>query len=249
MTIEVCAYSLTACLTAQRAGASRVELCAGLPEGGTTPSAGLIQLARQHLTILLYVMIRPRGGDFLYDKTELDVMRADITVAKQLGADGLVFGILNADGTINEAQTRALIELAHPLPVTFHRAFDLTRDPYEALESVIRTGAVRILTSGQQATVSNGVPLLRELVQQANGRIELMAGAGVNAQNAGLLRETGVDALHLSGKTSYDSPMVFRRSTVPMASAVVGEYERVEASADAIQAVVSRVNEPYQKMP
>ena len=249
MIVEVCAYSLTTCLTAQRAGAGRIELCAGLPEGGTTPSAGLIQQARRHLTIPLYVMIRPRGGDFLYTEPEVDVMRADILVAKQLGADGLVFGVLNANGTVNESQTRELIELTHPLAVTFHRAFDLTRDPYEALEAVIRTGAVRLLTSGQQASVTDGIPLLRELVRQAKGRIEIMAGAGVTKQNAGLLRETGVDALHLSGKKSYDSPMVFRRSAVPMSGAVAGEYDRIEASADTIQAVVDRVNGPYQKMP
>ncbi len=247
MVIEVCAYSLTSCLTAQQAGASRIELCAGLPEGGTTPSSGLIQLARQQLTIPLYVMIRPRGGDFVYSERELDVMRADITTAKQLGANGLVLGILNTNGTIHEGQTRELVELAHPLPVTFHRAFDLTRDPYEALEAVIRSGAVRILTSGQQSSAAHALPLLRQLVQQANGRIEIMAGAGVNAQNAGLLRETGVDALHLSGKISYDSPMLFRNPALKMASVTPDEYERTEASAALIQAVVSlsgRINSP-----
>lgn len=239
MEIEVCAFSLTACLTAQRAGAQRIELCGGLAEGGTTPSFGLVQLARQHLTIPLYVMIRPRGGDFLYAPDELAVMRADITMAKQLGADGLVFGLLNPDGSIDEEQTRQLVGLAHPLPVTFHRAFDMTRDPLEALEAVIRTGAVRILTSGQQPTAEAGLPLLRALVKQSAGRIQIMAGAGVNAKNAGLLRETGVDALHLSGKMSTESPMVYRRSSVSMASVTPGEYERIEAGEDAIRDLVA----------
>lgn len=243
MIIEICAYSLQSCITAQQAGATRVELCAGLPEGGTTPSFGLIQLARQHLSIPLYVMIRPRGGDFLYTPTELEVMRADINVAKQLGADGLVLGLLNANGTVDEVKTRKLVELAHPLPVTFHRAFDLTRDPDEALEAVIRTGAIRILTSGQQPTAEAGSPLLRRLVAQAAGRIEIMAGAGVSAKNAGLLRKTGVDALHLSGKLSVDSSMRYRSSTISMASALPSEYERIEASAEHIQAVMAQLTD------
>ncbi len=238
MLIEVCAYSLNSCLTAQRAGAGRVELCGGLAEGGTTPSAGLIQLVRQHLTIPFYVMIRPRGGDFLYSETELAVMEADILVAKTLGANGVVLGILQADGTINEHQTRQLIELAKPLPVTFHRAFDMTRDPLEALEAIIRTGAIRILTSGQCQTAERGLSTFRQLTQQAANRIEIMAGAGVNAQNASLLIASGVNALHLSGSQKEVSNMVFRQPLVSMASALPDEYEYIEANAEKIQAVV-----------
>lgn len=239
MLVEVCAYSLESCLTAQQAGANRIELCGGLAEGGTTPSAGLIQLAREHLSILLYVMIRPRGGDFFYSETELAVMKADILMAKTLGADGLVLGLLRADGTVDEAQTRELVELAKPLPVTFHRAFDMTRDPLEALEAIIRAGAVRILTSGQQQTAEAGLPTLRQVAKQAAGRIEIMAGAGVNAQNARLLIEAGVDALHLSGSTKEDSRMIYRQPSVSMASSLPGEYEYVEANEEKIQAVVS----------
>lgn len=238
MLIEICAYSLASCLTAQRAGASRIELCGGLPEGGTTPSFGLIQLARQQLTIPLWVMIRPRGGDFLYTPTELAVMKADIQQAKQLGADGLVLGVLNPNGTVDENRTRELIELAHPLPVTFHRAFDLSRDLFESLEAIIRAGAVRVLTSGQQPSAEAGLPLLRELVKQAAGRIEIMAGAGVTVKNASLLGETGVDALHLSGKAVQDSPMTYRQVSVGMASAVPGEYERIETDEAVIRDVV-----------
>ena len=140
MDIEVCAYSLGSCITAQRAGATRIELCGGLPEGGTTPSMGLIQLAREQLTIPLYVMIRPRGGDFLYSSTELAVMQADILLAKQLGVDGLVLGVLNADGTVDESQTRELVELAHPLPVTFHRAASYRRSWFTTVEQPGETG-------------------------------------------------------------------------------------------------------------
>lgn len=238
MLVEVCAYSLESCLTAQQAGAGRIELCGGLAEGGTTPSAGLIQLARQHLTIPLYVMIRPRGGDFLYSETELAVMKANIQLAKAFGADGIVLGILKADGTIDEAQTRTLIDLANPLPVTFHRAFDMTRDPLEALEAVIRTGAARILTSGQQQTAEAGLATLRQVAKQAAGRIEIMAGAGVNAQSAKQLIEAGVDALHLSGSAKEDSRMIYRQPSVSMGSSLPGEYEYVEADAEKIRAVV-----------
>lgn len=241
MQIEVCAYSLESCLTAQRAGADRIELCGGLSEGGTTPSAGLIQLARQHLSIRVFVMIRPRGGDFLYSETELSVMRADIAVAKALGADGIVSGILRADGTVDETRTRQLVDWAYPMPVAFHRAFDVTRDAGEALEAVIRTGAIRILTSGQRASAEAGLSVLSQLARQAAGRIEIMGGVGVSARNAALFTDIGMDALHLSGKTSEPSPMIYRRPNIPMASAVLAEYERIEASADAIERVVSQV--------
>ena len=249
MLIEVCAYSLNSCLIAQQAGAKRIELCGGLAEGGTTPSAGLIQLVRQHLTIPFYVMIRPRGGDFLYSETELAVMKADIIMAKNLGANGVVLGILQADGTVNEVQTRELIELANPLPVTFHRAFDMTRDPLEALESIIRTGAVRILTSGQHQTAEHGLSVLRQVTQQAAKRIEIMAGAGVNAQNAQLLIEAGVDALHLSGGQKENSKMVFRQPSVSMASALPNEYEHIEANAEKIQAVVTLYKAITKQLP
>ena len=239
MTIEVCAYSLQSCLTAQAAGAHRIELCGGRPEGGTTPSAGLIQLARQHLSIPLYVMIRPRGGDFLYTDAELTVMAADIKIAKKMGANGVVLGLLQDDGTVDVDRTTKLVALAHPLPVTFHRAFDMSRDPLEALEAVIRTGAVRILTSGQQPAAEAGLPVLRQLVQQANRRIEIMAGAGVNGTNATLLIEAGVDAVHLSGSARQDSPMIYRQPAVSMASSVPGEYELIEADKEVIRAVVA----------
>ena len=238
MIIEVCAYSLESCLTAQRAGAGRIELCGGLAEGGTTPSAGLIQLARQHLSIPLYIMIRPRGGDFVYSETELAVMEADISMAKSAGADGIVLGILQTDGTIDETQTRHLIDLARPLPVTFHRAFDMTRDSLEALEAIIRTGAVRILTSGQNQTAEAGLSVLKQLTEAAKGRIELMAGAGVNAQNATLFIDAGVDALHLSGGTKEDSRMIYRQPAVSMTSTLPGEYEYIEASEEKIKALI-----------
>jgi len=242
MITEVCAYSLESCLKAEAAGAGRIELCSGQAEGGTTPSAGLIQLARQHLTIPVFVMIRPRGGDFLYTNAELAVMMADLEIVKQMGVAGVVLGLLQTDGTVDEKRTRQFVELAHPLPVTFHRAFDMTRNPTEALEAVIRIGAVRILTSGQQPTAEMGLPVLRQLVQQAAGRIEIMAGAGVNAANARMLKEAGVDALHLSGSTQHSSPMSYRQPSISMASTIPGEYERMEADKEKIRGVVNQLN-------
>lgn len=241
MNIEICAFSLESCLIAQANGATRIELCGGAAEGGTTPSYGLIELARQALHIDLYVMIRPRGGDFLYNATELAVMRRDIEAAKQAGADGVVLGLLNPDGTVDEEKTAELIQLAKPLSVTFHRAFDVTRDPMEALEAVIRTGAQRILTSGQQASAEAGIPLLKKLAEQAGDRIEMMAGAGVTAENAARLAATGVHALHLTGKQVMNSGMVFRNQDVPMASVAMSEFEWLSTSSAVVRAVVEAV--------
>ena len=235
--MEVCCYSLNDCRVALQAGANRIELCGGLSDGGITPSAGLIQLVNQQIALPVWVMIRPRGGDFVYDEQEVAVMQADIEAMRQTGVAGVVLGCLNPDGTVDEHLTRQFIELASPLPVTFHRAFDLTRDPFEALEAIIRTGAVRILTSGQQPTAEAGADLLRALVKQAAGRIELMAGAGVNAQNAPLLAQTGVDALHLSGQETTESTMQFRSPRVKMASAVQGEYQRFGTSEERLRRV------------
>ncbi|MCU0338337.1 MAG: copper homeostasis protein CutC [Spirosomaceae bacterium] len=238
MDIEVCAFSIESCLNAQQAGARRVELCAGLYEGGTTPSHGMIARARQLLQIQLYVMIRPRGGDFCYDEEEFEVMRQDIQTAKNLGADGVVFGILNPDGTIDVKRNAELVQWARPMGVTFHRAFDRALAPLQALEDVIQTGAERILTSGQQPTAIAGRDLLKTLVNAAAGRIEIMAGAGVNSQNALSLAQTGAHALHLTGKTTRAGQMTFKNTNLTMASVVsVDEDSIVFSSVDNIEAV------------
>jgi copper homeostasis protein len=237
MLIEVCAYSVEDCLAAGRGGAGRIELCAGRAEGGITPSLGLIRAARAATALPLFVMIRPRGGDFVYFESELAVMEADIEAARTAGADGFVLGLLRPDGSVDAERTQRLLQRTQALPVTFHRAFDLCRDPHEALNVLIGLGIQTVLTSGQRARAADGVALLRALVAQAGGRIGIMAGAGVNAQNASLLSQTGVAALHLSGSTVTDSPMQFRREGVPMATATPGEYERTSASEAVIRAV------------
>jgi copper homeostasis protein len=237
--LEICCFSLESCLIAQNAGANRVELCAGMLEGGTTPSAGLISLARKNISIQLYVMIRPRGGDFCYSDSEFAVMKEDILTAKTLGVDGVVFGILNPSGSVDKTRTAELVNLAKPLKVTFRRAFDVAENPFQALETIIECGCERVLTSGQKNTAIEGIDLLKTLVKQSNNRIEIMAGSGVSSQNAQQLLSIGVHALHMTGKGIQESKMVFRKPDVSMANtALLNEYEIYEANFEKCKAVV-----------
>lgn len=209
--LEICIDSVASAEAAAAGGADRVELCAGLPEGGTTPSAGMIRAVRQVFPGALMVIIRPRGYDFLYSRAEMDVMLHDIAMARELGADGVVIGCLAPDGQVDSARCRRLLEAASPLDVTFHRAFDMTRDLPEALEAIIDLGIHRVLTSGGQPDVPTGLPQIAALVRQAAGRISLMPGGGVTEANAGeILRATGVRELHLSARSAVNGGMVFR---------------------------------------
>jgi copper homeostasis protein len=238
MQLEICCYSLQSCINAQQGGADRIELCNGLFEGGTTPSIGLIKLAVEMVNIPVYPIIRPRGGDFIYSETELKVMEEDILQAKAAGAKGVVIGILKPDGTVNISQTKHLVELAKPMGVTFHRAFDMTANPLQALEDIIETGCERILTSGQQNYAADATELLTKLAKTANSRIDIMAGSGVGVNNAQALIKTGVHAIHLSAKMAAESPMQFRNEAVSMASAInPSEYVRYEASLETIQEI------------
>ncbi|MBC7890658.1 MAG: copper homeostasis protein CutC [Sphingobacteriaceae bacterium] len=246
--VEVCAYSLEAALTAQRAGAYRIELCASPPEGGTTPPAGLIRLVKAQTTLPLCVMIRPRGGDFCYSESEFEQMQADLDVALHLGADGVVLGLLLPDGTVDVPRTRQLVEQAQPMPVTFHRAFDMAADLSEALEAVIEAGCRRLLTSSGMPTAYEGREMLSVLARQARARIELLAGSGVNAQNAAELLNTGVNTLHLTGKSTRPSAMTFRNQKLSMGgNAGFDEYEiqvADEAKIRAVVDIVDRFNKP-----
>lgn len=240
--VEVCTFSLESCVNAQTAGANRVELCAAMYDGGTTPSAGLIRLARELLSIELYVMIRPRGGDFLYSQQEFDLMKEEIRFVKESSADGVVLGILKADGTVDAERTRELVELAAPLKVTFHRAIDMTRNLEDALEYVIQAGCYRILTSGGRNTVNEGLEQIETLVKRAAGRIQIMAGSGVSAANTPSLLAAGVDAVHLSGKSGRDSQMKFRNPDVFMGGVPgLPEYEQYYSDVKKIEAVVKQV--------
>ena len=216
-------------MAAQAGGADRVELCAGIPEGGTTPSYGDIALAREVLTeTRLHVIIRPRGGDFLYSPLEQRIMLKDIEMARRLGADGVVLGCLTADGDVDTGLMERLMEAAQGMSVTFHRAFDVCRNPQRALEDIIRLGCDRLLTSGQQPTAEQGIPLLRKLQEQAAGRITLLAGCGVNEQNiARIARETGIHEFHFSAREDVESSMGYRNEAVSMGGTVhIAEYTR-----------------------
>lgn len=241
---EVCANSVESCLAAQAGGANRVELCAGIPEGGTTPSYGEISMAREVLDITrLHVIIRPRGGDFLYSPMEVKTMLKDIEMAKHLGVDGVVFGCLTTNGEIDFTVMQELMKASQGLSVTFHRAFDVCRNPKEALEQIIELGCHRILTSGQQATAEQGIPLLKELQEQAAGRIILLAGCGVNEKNiARIALETGIQEFHFSARKSIKSEMEYKNESVSMGGTVhIDEYERNVTTArrvmDTIQAI------------
>lgn len=205
VTLEVCANGLNSALAAQEGGAQRVELCDNLLEGGTTPSYGQIAGTTNMLQIEVYPIIRPRGGDFVYSEQEFEVMKADVLNCKGLKCDGVVFGILTVAGRVDMQRCRILADLAHPMPVTFHRAFDVTDDLFQAMEDIITLGFKRILSSGGHDTAIEGAETLKSLIQSAAGRIEIMPGAGVNIDNVKSLMElTGATAVH--GSFSKDVP-------------------------------------------
>lgn len=228
--IEICANSAQSCLEAEAGGARRVELCAGIPEGGTTPSYGEIRVAQKITsTIDINVIIRPRGGDFLYNPAEVEAMLYDIEMAKSLNVHGVVFGCLTKEGDLDIPLMRRLMEAAKPLSVTCHRAFDVCREPFVALEQLIDLGCDRILTSGQQPDAVRGIPLIKELVKRADGRMIIMPGCGVRENNiARIEAETGAKEFHTSARSIVYSGMEYRNENVPMGSSeVTSEFETV----------------------
>ena len=241
---EVCANSGESCLAAQAGGANRVELCAGIPEGGTTPSYGDISVARELLTTTrLHVIIRPRGGDFLYSETEFRIMLKDIETARLLGADGVVFGCLTAQGDFDLPMMEQLMKASEGMSVTCHRAFDVCRNPQEALEQLIRLGCNRILTSGQQPTAEAGIPLLKELHQQADGRMILLAGCGVNENNiARIAAETGIKEFHFSARENIRSNMLYRNESVSMGGTDSEEYSRPVTTIKRVKQTIESLN-------
>lgn len=226
--LEVIAFSIDSCAAIQQAGAHRIELCDNPGEGGTTPSYGMIKKARELASIELYTMIRPRGGDFLYNTDEFDAMKDDIKLCKQLGCDGVVFGLLNADGTVDKERTAALVELAYPMGVTFHRAFDRTRDAFEALDTLIELGCERVLTSGLAPNVTAGKELLKQLVTAADERIIIMPGSGVRHTNlAELMHYIGAVQFHTSARTYLATGMTYcnEQMSENLSSVTVDEAE------------------------
>lgn len=237
MILEICIDGVASARAAGKGGADRVELCANLPEGGTTPSAGMIRSVRRLFSGGLMVIIRPRGYDFLYSEDEMDAMMEDIEVSRQLGADGVVIGCLNADGTVDLERCGRLIEAAGPMDVTFHRAFDMTRDLGESLEAIHSLGVKRILTSGGKPDVPAGAVVISALVKQSAGRVSLMPGGGVTPQNlAEIVESTGVREIHLSARHPVTGAMIYRNESCFMGTySKADEYTWREASEDLIR--------------
>ena len=244
-TIEICVTSVESAVIAEQAGAHRIELCDNLWEGGTTPSAGMINRVRGQVDIDVFILIRPRGGDFFYSDDEFEIMKADIEFARKSGADGIVSGVLNKDGSVDEARTRELVELAAPLPFTFHRAFDLVPDPMEALNVIIDCGATRVLTSGQMQSAIEGVDLLQNLQTQFGVRIILMPGGGVSSNNIQeLARATGCSEWHMTAKTWKDSAAELPTQDLLLNGASdIPEDKLMVASKSEIVKVISLLNE------
>jgi copper homeostasis protein len=244
MIYEICVDSIAGVRAAKAAGAGRVELCADLLEGGITPSRGMIREARRIAGIGLNVMIRPRGGDFLFDDDEFAIMRTDIETAKAEGADGVVIGLLTAAGEVDMGRTRELIALARPLSVTFHRAFDMTPDPFRALETLIELGVDRVLTSGQEASVLEGLPLVAELITRAGERIIVMPGGGITERNIDrIVAAASPREIHFAALEPITSGMRFRRPHVFMGGELrPPEYDRLDTSAALLRSVIARAS-------
>lgn len=241
VTIEVCVENTDGLLAAQRAGADRVELCASLLEGGLTPSWGMIRMAANLAAVPFHVIVRPRGGDFLYTAVEFAAMVEDVRALRELGVAGVVVGCLDAEGAIDEGRMRALVEAAGPLSVTCHRAFDMTRDVLEAVEALARCGIHRVLTSGQRDTAVEGLETIRRTVEAARGRFAVMACGGIDAANIAHVRQaTGAPEIHFAALRSNPSAMRYRNPTVGMGgTGLEREYTLTLTDEDAVRAVIA----------
>ena len=241
--VEICVDSVNSAVAAERGGAQRIELCSDLLEGGITPSAGLIELVRAKVSIGLQVMIRPRGGDFCYDDDEFEIMQRDIGLAKKLGADGVVFGMIDADGRPDKTRCQKLVNLARPMDVTFHRAFDMSADLKRSLDDVCAVGADRILTSGGQPTALQGLETISALVKAAKGRIAIMPGSGIKSENARrIVEESGVREIHAGLGSVVPGPMRFRNSQLVMGKVAEREYQRVIVLEESVRSLCRAVS-------
>jgi copper homeostasis protein len=237
MLLEIAAFNFQSAWLAANAGAHRIELCENAHEGGTTPSYGTLKLAKEKIPIPVFPIIRPRGGDFLYNDEEFSIMQKNILLCKQLGYEGIVIGLLNTDGTIDTKRTSQLSELAYPLDVTFHRAFDRTVDAMQALEDVIDCGCTRILTSGQHPNAFEGKDLIKQLVQQADDRIIIMPGSGVRSNNIKAIADhTGAIELHSSARLPIQSNMLFNQATMNE------NLQQISVDQSAIKSMIQQLN-------
>jgi copper homeostasis protein len=233
--LEVCADSVCNALIAQSAGAQRIEFCVNLSEGGVTPSSAQIKIARENLKIKLYVLIRPRGGDFLYNDLEFEIMKSDIHFCGETGCDGVVIGMLNPDGTIDKQRNKALVEIAHRygMGLTFHRAFDRSNNLFQAMEDIIGLGCERILTSGGYDTAIEGANIIRLLIEKAAGRIIIMPGSGITPENVSeLIRQTGTKEIHGTFRSRRTSAMQYRNTLL---SRQEEEYELLTTDSEKVR--------------
>lgn len=248
VSVEVCAYSLFSCLAADRAGAQRVELCASPWEGGTTPSAGLVEQALHATSLEIHAMVRPRGGDFVYDDTEKQTMLAEARSLVSQGVHGLVVGALKPAGDLDVEFMQEFRKIAKDRALTCHRAIDVSRDPIQVMEELIALGFNRILTSGGKNKALDGIENLAEMVAVSKGRIQIMAGSGVNPINCLDFVQIGVDAIHLSARTTRNSAMEYRRPGISMGGvAEISEFEVAYSSEEIIRAAISKIQDLFSK--
>ncbi len=243
--VEICASSVQSAINAEKAGANRIELCDNLYEGGTTPSYGSLILIRELLKIDINVLIRPRGGDFLYNDFEIEIMKKDIQLAKEIGVNGIVAGILTINGEVDKKKMVEMVELAFPMPVTFHRAFDYTQDPSRALHDIIEIGCSRILTSGQKNQAIEGKELIRDLIEESDNNIIIMPGSGINFNNIEELATfTNAEEFHFSAKSILKSKMEYQSKNIGLNSKTgISDYDMEVSDIHEIQKIIQKLNQ------
>lgn len=223
--LEVCVDTAEGAIAAERGGATRIELCGNLIIGGTTPSVSLLDIVKEHVNIPIHTIIRPRFGDFCYTDLEFEEIKRQVVSMKNHGADGVVIGILKPDGSLDKEKMKLLVDLAKPMNVVLHRAFDVCRDPFEALEVAKSLGLQAILTSGQKETALEGAELIAELIKKANGEIDIMPGGGIDTDNIlAVLEKTHATSYHMAGRSDKESPMTYRKEGVSMGLPILSEY-------------------------
>lgn len=241
--IEVCVDSVASAVAAERGGAQRVELCSDLLEGGITPSLGLLEMVRSTISIAVHSMIRPRGGDFCYSDEEFEIMRRDIQIAKHAGADGVALGLLHPSGHVDVRRTRQLIEMARPMSVTFHRAFDVSADLQQGFADICSTGADRLLTSGGEPDSLHGIKMISQLAKSSPGRIHLMAGGGITAKNVvQILQRTGVREIHVGLATPVLAPVALRTPRVFLGKGQGKEFQRTQVLEESVRELKHAIN-------
>jgi copper homeostasis protein len=248
--LEVCVDSVASAIAAEHGGAQRIELCSDLVEGGVTPSFGALSVVRSKVSIGVHPIIRPRPGDFCYSLEEFNIMRRDIEVAKNEGADGVVLGILTPDGNVDIERTGELVEWARPLSVTFHRAFDVSADLFQAFEAVCATGADRLLTSGGEQECLQGVDTIAQLVRASRGRVTIMAGGKIALNNAAtILRRTGVTEIHAGLATPVARPMSHRNSRLSLGKRLGYEYQHTQVLEESVRKLARAISSPVEVKP